>query len=322
MHNDLNQLLDIDILGDPHLGRIFKTGVPLHRLGDRDKYQFETFKQSLNLVTKPLHVCLGDLFDKFRVSNEIVLATAEAYIQAALNNKQTTYIVLQGNHDSSKDNEKVSSFQIFKRMVSYVPNIRVLDSKPEVFHNKLFVPWVPFLSAEEITNTVSQPEKRFDAVFAHWDIDNYGNEEAKYTLPEGPLSKLTNLVVLGHYHKPSETLRGSLRVITWGSMQPFAHGECPTGELYTTETKEAVELVLESNPDYYKHKCLRVLLDADQTPLAGIDCYALTHKRNDLEGIDRLDVEVDNFSLESVFKKTFEDLGVSDEITLELFNKI
>lgn len=326
MHNEIQEDLDITILGDPHLGKIFKTGVPLHRLGERERLQFLQFSKNLNAVNTKTHVCLGDLFDKFRVSNEVVLATATAYEVAALLQPTVNFIVLQGNHDNSRDNEKVSSFSIFERMVSSLPNVHVLTGSPMVLDSKLFIPWTPFDTAkqavENYLSSVTDEGEHFEAVFAHWDIDDYGNEDASHVLPAELLHSITNLVILGHYHKPSVTFRSGLKVVTWGSMQPYAHGEDLEGDFYVTHTKDTAELNLFDDVDFYKDKCLRVLLNQHEQPVAGVECLALTHKRLDLPDVEQLEVNVDEFSLQSVFKNTLNELGVSNEITTELYNKI
>ena len=56
--------MDFTLLGDPHLGRTFVHGVPLHRRGEREVMMWRNFAQSLSNVTTPLHICLGDLFDR------------------------------------------------------------------------------------------------------------------------------------------------------------------------------------------------------------------------------------------------------------------
>ena len=75
--------VDFEILGDPHMGRPFRNHVPLHRLGDREKMQRADLQASLaNIEGVVAHVCMGDLFDKPKVDNRIVLQTALDYKHA------------------------------------------------------------------------------------------------------------------------------------------------------------------------------------------------------------------------------------------------
>lgn len=318
----LDEELGLDILGDPHMGRVFKTGVPLHRLGDREELQRSALLSSLMNPKTNLHVCLGDLFDKFRVSNEVVLEVATMYESAATMNPDTTYIVMQGNHDNTRDTTKVSSFSIFERLLNGLPNIRVLTGNDLVIDNKLFIPWSPWKSAAESLQSYVEAGDQFDAIFVHWDTGDYGNEYAEHVLPIELARKITNTVVMGHQHKPSLKTISGLRVCTWGSMMPYAHGEEATPSMYLTQTVGMVENNLSGNADYYKDKCLRVVLDHDELPLAGINCLALSHKRTGQVTEVNLDVSVDEFNFQSVLKSTFEEFGVDAEITQEITQRI
>ena len=116
-------------LGDPHLGKKFTTGVPVHRRGDREKLVAETFQNSFkNLDEIKLHICVGDLFDKFRVPEEVILFAAQTYRNAAEYNPDTQFIVLRGNHDASRDTDFKSSFDVFTALVGSVENIFVVDN--------------------------------------------------------------------------------------------------------------------------------------------------------------------------------------------------
>ena len=60
----------LQTIGDAHLGRVFKTNVALHRRGEYEKKQMDTFKELLfaecpdENPTGYLKVQVGDLFDK------------------------------------------------------------------------------------------------------------------------------------------------------------------------------------------------------------------------------------------------------------------
>jgi DNA repair exonuclease SbcCD nuclease subunit len=318
----LDNELQISILGDPHMGRIFKTGVPLHRLGDRENQQLATLQESLNHPIYRHHVCLGDLFDKFRVSNEVVLQVATCYEVAAEMNPDVTYIILQGNHDNTRDDTKVSSFSIFQRLLAHIPNIKVLTGSDLVLNEMLFIPWSPWKTAEESLAHYVDAGRKFDAVFVHWDTGDYGNEDAEHVLPIKTVSQITNTVIMGHQHKPSLKTMGGVRVCTWGSMLPYAHGEEAEPDIYLTHTVGIVENNLEKDLNFYQDKCLRVLLESTEKPLAGIECLALTHKRVGQNTDIELDVSVDEFSLHSVLKQTFDEFGVPAEITQEISKQI
>src|SRR4029078_2818152 len=87
------------LLGDPHLGRTFVHGVPLHRRGEREAMLWRDFAQSLSNVTTHLHICLGDLFDRAAVSYHTIVSAARLYMHAAAKFPETKFIILRGNHD-------------------------------------------------------------------------------------------------------------------------------------------------------------------------------------------------------------------------------
>jgi DNA repair exonuclease SbcCD nuclease subunit len=102
-------------IGDPHLGRVFRTGVPAHRVGEREEGQYAALRRLLN-PTDPLitHiVIMGDLFDKFVVSPTVVLKAVELLQEASNTNSNIEYYVIPGNHDMTKDTSKKSSYELF-----------------------------------------------------------------------------------------------------------------------------------------------------------------------------------------------------------------
>ena len=69
----------VRFIGDPHLGRVFKTGVPLHRRGEREEMVWATFEKALTENTQDIDaiVIMGDLFDKMHVPNAVVLRASD-----------------------------------------------------------------------------------------------------------------------------------------------------------------------------------------------------------------------------------------------------
>ena len=52
------------LIGDPHLGRVFKTGVPTHRIGERETDVTLDFTQQVSSSDNTPIIVMGDLFDK------------------------------------------------------------------------------------------------------------------------------------------------------------------------------------------------------------------------------------------------------------------
>ena len=102
----------IKIVGDPHLGKAFMNGVPLARRGERERLLREAFLQALNPQGAKIHVLLGDLFDRPKVSFETIFFAAEAYRQVVQASPQVEFFILAGNHDLSRDSTHVSALQL------------------------------------------------------------------------------------------------------------------------------------------------------------------------------------------------------------------
>jgi DNA repair exonuclease SbcCD nuclease subunit len=292
--------MDFTILGDPHLGRTFVHGVPLHRRGERDAMLWRDFAQSLSNVTTPLHICMGDLFDRAVVSYDTIVSAAHLYMHAAAKFPETKFIILRGNHDTSRDADKVSAFDVFSMIVGGVENIRTVSESQNIDGYWLF-PWDPVCSAAELVEQYATPAP---AVFGHWDIagDDYNLIPVRELAAAGIAKAYT-----GHTHLPQKFTRAGVHVIVTGSMQPMAHGEDPDERLYVTRSLPEVE----ADPDAYKDKCLRVDLKPGEVFDMEIECLQLTVRKPDEELCDEA-VVLGDFDLMALFQTAFETEGVPE----------
>src|SRR5262245_25751534 len=117
--------MNIVRLGDPHLGKAFINGVPLHRRGEREETQWTDFVKSL-ATPCDLHVCMGDLFDRMFVPYAVVLRAARAYKNTALTNPNREFVIIRGNHDASRDSFIIAAYDVFAYILQGVKNVHVL----------------------------------------------------------------------------------------------------------------------------------------------------------------------------------------------------
>jgi len=294
-------------MGDPHLGRVFKTGVPLHRVGDREAMVWKEFETGLNSVDTDYHVNMGDLFDKFVVPPEVVLKAAELYIGAANKNPNTTFVILEGNHDRAKDCSKSSSFDLFTALVEAQDNILVVQDVPVVFGNFGFVPYHPFLPTEEL---VAELPDGLDAVFGHWDIQDWGGHNV---IPTALLAKKgITLAISGHDHLAREEKRHGVKIIVTGSMQPYTHAEDPDGRLYVTTGLPIEQDVTNLN--------VRVLLKEGETLPHDLDCLSLTAKREAREDVVVDTSEFESLDINQLLASALDGLSIKDEL-MEFFEQ-
>jgi DNA repair exonuclease SbcCD nuclease subunit len=269
-------------LGDVHLGKRFENGVPLHRRGDREEMVWAQFERELN-VPCDLHIQMGDLFDKFVVPYTVVWRAAQLYIAAQEAHPKTTFVVLRGNHDASRDLEKVSAFQIFKGLVEH-SGVVVVDEAPYQLAGHTFFPWHPVITAAEM---VTGWQGRY--AYLHCDVV-MGEDNA---LPAALLkAQGFERTYTGHDHVKRELTMEGLDVHVVGSMQPYSHAEDRDEQLYVTITLDQIG-------EDYTNKCVRLVLTADHQLDEPIDCLQLTIQRltEDVE----VAVDFEEFDMKALF---------------------
>lgn len=314
--------LTVNVIGDPHVGRTFRTGVPLHRLGDREEMVWEDFEQQLNLEAD-MTVIMGDLFDKFVVPPEVVLRAYDVLTTAADNGREI--VILRGNHDASRDSNKKSSFDLLRELTWRTDGILVAERAG--YHRTdegwlLVCGWSPDVSAHDDVSGLCRPDPAHPilAAFGHWDITQHGEDTHNLI----PLDALANLgvtkVFTGHIHKAEAFTRSGMEVHVVGSMQPYAHGEEPVlSTLYMTLTPEQAEDMLAGDEDIFADSNVRILLiDGAEYPRE-FNCLSRTFKRT-LSGVAKVDEDgnavaaYDTFDLRTMIGTTLTEFGVSEAL--------
>lgn len=307
--------LTVKVMGDPHLGRRFITGVPLHRAGEREREILAAFKDSLS-GKYDVHVCMGDLFDKAVVTLDVIREAAAIYRQAAMVHNRSHLIVIKGNHDAGGDEEKTTAFDVFVDLVAGHENIGIAAwdqvlwvAKPDCY-SLAFVPWSRQKSSVEMVETIDKA----DAVFGHWDIHSFGND--RNLVPTEALAGCTPLVITGHDHTPTRFERHGVEVIGTGSLQPFTHGEDPMGEVYRTlGLADALALPAAER----ERLCLRVVVDHDEVvPFDELDCRQLDIVRRDTV-VDAGPIDFGALDIRSIWDNAMTEHGVPADFSSRLF---
>lgn len=290
--NPLISLPDIGVsiqtIGDPHLGRVFKTGVPSHRLSDREHLVKQSFIEHLIPQTPTVRyvVIMGDLFDKFIVSPSTVLFAATAIKDAVVSFPQVTYCIIPGNHDLTKDRTKSSSYELFYHLInSFAQNHTNLCC---VFdkHRILAIPesdvllyldcYNPFATDTEYLKLSLQAlTKPYELIsFGHWDSVVFEEETA--WKPSAELIDATALFVSGHEHTPNKKKLKTVPYLITGSMQPYSFAEDPAKLLYVV--LDHTDLTAQSfNKASYKNKNVKILCDHGYVIPFKLDCLSLTY---------------------------------------------
>ena len=280
-------------------------GVPLARRGEREGLLRQAFLQSLDPQGARIHVLLGDLFDRPKVSFETIFFAAEAYREVVQTNPQVEFFILAGNHDLSRDSTHVSALQLFQLMVS----VAVLTEPTRIGEDLLAIPWSPWKTAAEVVGEINEGAV---TAFGHWDLDGNGSN----LIPTKALAQLgIKRVFNGHVHQPRSLERDGIEIINVGSLHPFGHGEGE--EMYVT-----IELdQFKSAPDQYRDKCVRIRLKEGELMDREVDCLQL-QVETPPQNVD-LSVDYDAaFDMKALAERARAEAGVPQEIWDQCIAKI
>ncbi len=330
----------VEFLGDVHLGRRFIEGVPLDRRGEREEMVWAQFEHDLSCHNGDYHIQVGDLFDTFDVDNAVVQRAAAIYKRVAKNLRACKFLILRGNHDASRSDTRVSSFDLFKEMIEVADNIEVIDT-PRIlplYGDQTFgmMPWDPFKSAKEQAEelieganrqnvflatmqemgSLGRPSKGFEFVVCHCDIKGFGNDFN--IIPTETLKRITDIIVTGHDHHKRDLKMHGVTVHVTGSMQPYSFGEDPEGTMYLTVTPTELAALGDVSQKY-----IRVVLQPGETPPEIPNClgYKTASAKASMDD-EEMDVGFEDFvDTLSLFKEILLELGVSTYKTAAVLDK-
>lgn len=285
-----------NLITDTHLGKVYKTGVSLDKLGVRENMAYEAFEKCLHLdCEEKTLIHLGDLFDSPVVPLDVIMRTYRIISLALMSaGDKWRFYFLAGNHDLHRDSSKTSAIYILATMLANFKNCKfVLGDEVLVVSPELVLcPYSYKKSVDEMLNGC----KFVKCVLGHF-------EE-----PIDPsVASLHSQVYSGHIHNKHKN--GNVDFI--GAVLPTSHGDADDDTLYTTVDLET----LLDNTGAFKNKCVRVLLKEGEVLPEGIDCLALTSKKEEVEE-ERHDLNVgfEEFDLHKVFCDSLSDNPMSTEL--------
>lgn len=296
------------LIGDPHFGKDFRNGTPLHRRGERERMQREQFIAELDTPDVDTVVMVGDLFDRPFIPLPILGQVINDVVAAALARPKVQFVMMAGNHDLSRQLDVDGAWDIFRLAVSWLENVRVVE-QPTIYKDLALFPWCWGETAAEQATAFLSPLPDLAAVIGHWDMKDFGGDTS-HLAPVRLLQERINPNITfysGHFHEERTYTVEGVNIHCTGSMQPYAHGE---GEMYLTLTlDEALAR------DDLHDKCVRVLLEPGEV-LPDIDCLQLSLKRNQSEAdeVELREVGIDAFNLSNVLEEEFNANEVPDDV--------
>lgn len=303
------------LIGDPHLGRVFRTGVPVHRIGEREADVLLDFNLRVLTIDDVPIIIMGDLFDKYSVPENLVLDVAETLNKAV---EWKPLYVLRGNHDSTRDSVRKGSFDVLERLcpnVIFVKTVYEIVLPNHAGRLALFG-YDAFKSAAELAETLT-PDLNYLAAFGHWDLTSHGSDFNLVPTEVFATLKIPT-VYTGHIHKRQTIERHGVTVHAVGSMQPYAHGEQAEGDpLYQTLTLEQFNL---ADPESFHDVNLRILLKGDERFTEQVDCLSLVFKHISDEDAKPLQVSYETFDSDCILTECLE--AVSPQLTGWVKNRL
>jgi DNA repair exonuclease SbcCD nuclease subunit len=306
-------------IGDPHLGRRFINGVPLHRRGEREQQVRQEFIRRLNDLPEDAWLVgvMGDLFESFVVPPEVELFAADEVRAAAEKHPDVVYVFLRGNHDASRNLGLKSSFDVFCDLVKGCHNVITVRS-PLVWEHCGFVPWDPFATAEE--QVAALGDGPFDEVFGHWDLESFGGDTHNL-MPREALKKITTRVSTGHIHKRHMIQDGALSIEVVGSMLPYAHGEDADDEASPTYVTLNLDELSKLDMASLKDKCVRVLLRPGESIPDDLDArQILKRPYTDITEQEVAKVEIEAFDFKALFIEEMNKQNVSGHVQTKIWD--
>ncbi|BAQ50263.1 hypothetical protein [Methylobacterium aquaticum] len=318
------------LLGDPHLGRRFNKGIPVERRGERELLVLQQFKAELTAAAADrveTHICLGDLFDKPQVDYATLIHAACIYRDAASNSPGTTFYIIQGNHDDSRDLAEVTAWDVFQGLIVTSPNI-VCVTEPMIVPDlgAALFPWKPDETAVEMVGRVAMGGLygvKLTTAYGHWDVDP--RSASHNLIPTKELAALgITKAYTGHVHLPSILKRDGIEVEVIGSMQPYAQGEDGGQGPVRYVTLSADDQLLYSAGAMLKDCCVRVILKPGESwegPIPECRSWDIQRARP-VDAEAPADVSMEGFDTMAVTLRALDDHEITPTVRQQIDGKI
>ena len=297
------------LIGDVHLGRKFRNkDIPLDKRGVRENILRLRFQQYVDLAIKSVeshtYNCvfqLGDLFDSFAVPYEDLLFAYEQL--SKFNQSNVTCYILAGNHDLSKDTNRVSALSMLKRMLGD-KCVHIVDKDYQVVHDNLNNEQhvlIPYSHESDSRNNL-RPFRVLPGftsyIYGHFDEPFPAEWQSQFTQ-----------VYTGHIHKPRT--EGNITVV--GSILPLTFAEDANNSFMRTVSLSEYEKDLAEGVSEYR--CYRIKLNEGEELPTEKHCLQMSvYKENTEPEEQDLSVNFETFDIEKLMHEALDGVGLFDEV--------
>lgn len=247
------------LITDQHFGAREGSTIILEH---QKKFYENTFFPFLDSIGIKTAICLGDIFDKRKYTNNYVIEQCKKFFFDELKSRNITFYIIVGNHDCFFKNTLFPNTPDI--LLGEYDNIHVISSPMNVDISGYSVAMIPWICQEnhDVAYDVIGNSKS-EICMGHFEIDGF--QMYRGTESHGGISHSTfnryDCVFSGHYHHRSTngniTYLGTPYELTWqdyGDPKGFHVFDFETRELSFVENPDKLFVKLEYN-------------DANQNPI-------------------------------------------------------
>jgi len=169
--------MKIKVLNDLHLGVQRSAGTTVSSRQALHAFQIQQLHNLLNEDYQNIDYVLinGDLFDTFNVSTSVFFDTFRVFKGFLMRKGSPKLIFSEGNHDLSKDNQKISSLRLLYAILAEEHEVTYISEKPVNFSAQVLI--VPHIRRQEdfeehLETLCEQTEPLPSFIFLHANYDN------------------------------------------------------------------------------------------------------------------------------------------------------
>lgn len=299
------------IIGDPHIGREFKSNVPLDRRGEREEMMLAELDKQL-FAPDDLIVIIGDLFDHWHIKFKYLDETLALFLEWQHRNPDKHLVILQGNHDYSPAGGVKGAFDVLELALLPYYNIHVVR-RPETVCGVVFFPWEWGRSALEQLNDITLWT---DTAIGHWDLVDYGGDTAHLCPAVDLKAHGVERIISGHWHVAGDYDVDGVSVWCSGSMQPMTHAEDPEGKMYVTLSAEDYA---NADGEDFRDKYVRVLVGKGEDISPPPTCLGFKMQTKGSEEQQEAErVSLGEFDIQNILDKHLKAKSVPEDISKEI----
>ena len=243
------------ILNDEHLGVKRQSGTTPESRKSLEGFQFEQFEY---ITHAEEDVCiLGDLFDKSKVSFDVVWRTYKILARFLAATEHTIYLV-RGNHDASNISGEMCSLDFLAELLAeFYSDQLVYITEPYNLTPEIKI--IPHLQNQDIFDLAIEKsdEEGCHTLLVHCNYDNFFATEQDHSLnmSKEQVEKFCT-VIFGHEHTPRQIDLKETIVWILGCQTPTSIADCKNAEeltatVYDLETGELERVVVNTVSDIY-----------------------------------------------------------------------